>query len=96
MNKYNLEFDKKASKDILALDKSTQNFILDELENFINNFDEDFEKELLKLTKIKALKGDFKGLYRLKLRTYRVIYEKKNHRLIILVLRVSHRKNVYQ
>lgn len=96
MNKYNLEFDKKASKDILTLDKSTQNFILDELENFINNFDEDFEKELIKLTKIKALKGEFKGLYRLKLRTYRVIYEKKNNRLIILVLRVSHRKNVYQ
>lgn len=96
MNKYNLEFDKKASKDILALDKSTQNFILDELESFINNFDEDFEKELIKLTKIKALKGEFKGLYRLKLRTYRVIYEKKNNQLIILVLRVSHRKNVYE
>lgn len=96
MNKYNLEFDKKASKDILTLDKSTQNFILDELESFINNFDEDFEKELIKLTKIKALKGEFKGLYRLKLRTYRVIYEKKNNQLIILVLRVSHRKNVYE
>lgn len=96
MNKYNLEFDKKASKDILALDKSTQNFILDELESFINYFDEDFEKELIKLTKIKALKGEFKGLYRLKLRTYRVIYEKKNNQLIILLLRVSLRKNVYE
>ncbi|WP_391486599.1 type II toxin-antitoxin system RelE family toxin [Aliarcobacter butzleri] len=50
----------------------------------------------MKLTKIKALKGEFKGLYRLKLRTYRVIYEKQGHKLIILVLRVSHRKDVYQ
>jgi mRNA interferase RelE/StbE len=96
MNQYNLEFDKKASKDILSLNKSTRNFILDELEIFINNFDEDYEKELMKLTKIKALQGEFKGLYRLKLRTYRVIYEKVGNKLLILVLRVSHRKDVYR
>ena len=96
MKKYNLEFDKKASKDILSLDKSTRNFILDELESFINNFDEDYEKELIKLTKIKALQGEFKGLYRLKLRIYRVIYEKVGNKLLILVLRVSHRKDVYR
>lgn len=96
MKKYNLEFDKKASKDILSLDKSTRNFILDELESFINNFDEDYEKELMKLTKIKALQGEFKGLYRLKLRTYRVIYEKVGNKLLILVLRVSHGKDVYR
>ena len=36
MNKYSLDFDKKASKDLLSLDKSVRNFILDELENFIN------------------------------------------------------------
>ena len=96
MTKYTLEFDKKASKEVLSLDKSTQNFILDELEKFISNFDEDYEKELLKLTKIKALQGEFKGLYRLKLRTYRVIYEKFENKLVILVLRVSHRKDVYR
>ena len=96
MNQYSLEFDKKASKDILSLDKFTRNFILDELESFISNFDEDYEKELIRLTKIKALKGEFKGLYRLKLRTYRVIYEKQGDKFIILVLRVSHRKDVYK
>ena len=96
MSKYSLEFDKKASKDILSLDKNTQKFILDELENFISNYDEDYEKELIKLTKIKALKGEFKGFYRLRLRTYRVIYEKQNNKLVILVLRVSHRKDVYK
>jgi len=96
MNKYNLDIDKKASKDILSLDKSTRNFILEELERFINNFDENYEKELIKSTKIKALKGEFKGLYRLRLRTYRVIYEKQNKKLIILVLRVSHRKDIYK
>jgi len=96
MTKYTLEFDKKASKEVLSLDKSTQNFILDELEKFISNFDEDYEKELLKLTKIKALQGEFKGFFRLKLRTYRVIYEKFENKLVILVLRVSHRKDVYR
>ncbi|MBU3015288.1 type II toxin-antitoxin system RelE/ParE family toxin [Poseidonibacter lekithochrous] len=96
MSQYSLDIDKKASKDILSLDKSTRNFILDELESFINNFDEEYEKELIKLSKIKALKGEFKGLYRLRLRTYRVIYEKINNKLVILVLRVSHRKDVYR
>ena len=95
MKKYSLDFDKKASKDLLSLDKSVRNFILDELENFINNFDEAYEKELIKLTKIKALQGEYKGLYRLRLRTYRLIYEKHNDKLIILVLRVSHRKDIY-
>ena len=96
MNQYSLEFDKKASKDILSLDKFTRTFILDELENFISNFDEDYEKEVIRLTKIEALKGEIKGLYRLKLRTYRVVYEKQGDKLIILVLRVSHRKDVYK
>lgn len=96
MNKYSLDFDKKASKDLLSLDKSVRNFILDELEIFINNFDEDYEKELMKIKKIKSLQGEFKGLFRLRLRTYRIIYEKQNEKLIILVLRVSHRKDAYQ
>jgi mRNA interferase RelE/StbE len=95
MSKFSLEFDKKASKEILSLNKNIRNFILDELEIFISNFDEDYEKELLKLTKIKALKGQYKGLFRLRLRTYRVIYEKQNNKLVVLVLRVSHRKNAY-
>ena len=96
MNEYSLDFDKKASKDLLSLDKSVRNFILDELEIFINNFDEDYEKELIKIKKIKSLQGEFKGLVRLRLRTYRIIYEKQNEKLIILVLRVSHRKDAYQ
>lgn len=53
------------------------------------------EKELIKITKIKALQGEYKGLYRLRLRTYRLIYEKQNDKLVILVLRVSHRKDIY-
>lgn len=96
MHKYSVEFDKKASKEILSLDKSIRKFILDELESFINNYDEDYEKELIKLTKIKALKGEFQGLFRLKLRTYRIVYEKQGDRLVIMVLRVAHRKDVYK
>ena len=52
MNKYSLDFDKKASKDLLSLDKSVRNFILDELENFIKFFDETYEKELIKITSL--------------------------------------------
>ena len=59
MNKYSLDFDKKASKDLLSLDKCVRTFILDELEIFINNFDEDYEKKLMKIKKIKSLQGEF-------------------------------------
>lgn len=96
MSKYSLEFDKKASKDLLSLDKHTRSFIISELQSFIDNFDEAYEKELVRLTKVKALKGEFDGLFRLRLRSYRVIYEKINDKLIVLVLRVSHRKDIYR
>ena len=51
--------------------------------------------EITEDVKIKALQGEYKGLYRLRLRTYRLIYEKQNDKLVILVLRVSHRKDIY-
>jgi len=40
------------------------------------------------------LKGEFKGLYKLRLGEYRVIYAKTDKEAI-LVLRISHRSKVY-
>ena len=68
----------------------------DSILEFTNNFSFEFEQELLKTGKIKKLQGLNEELYRLKLRTYRVIYKKEEDRLIILVVAVKSRENSYR
>jgi len=43
-----------------------------------------------------AMKGSKKGLLRIRVGNYRVIYTIEDDRLIVVVVRVSHRKDVYQ
>lgn len=93
---YIVEFSNSAKKDLYALDKQVKSFITKSLLEFEANFDSEYENNLIRTGKIKALKGDWNGFYRLRLRTYRVIFTKESGRLIILIVRVSHRKNVYE
>ena len=46
-------------------------------------------------TQVKALKGEEKN-YRLRVGDYRVVYELKHDRLVVLVIKVAHRKEVYR
>ncbi|MEE8367303.1 MAG: type II toxin-antitoxin system RelE/ParE family toxin [Thermoanaerobaculia bacterium] len=43
-----------------------------------------------------VLKGEFSGLRRLRVSTYRIIYEVHRGELTILVVRVGHRQSVYR
>ena len=43
-----------------------------------------------------ALKGEFEGLRRLRVGRYRVVYEWQRSELMILVVRVGHRLEVYR
>ena len=43
-----------------------------------------------------ALKGDLRGLRRLRVGDHRVVYEVRNDELIVLVVRVAHRRDVYR
>ena len=43
-----------------------------------------------------VLKGDQRGLRRLRLGNYRVLYEVQNDELVVLVVRVAHRLEVYR
>ena len=43
-----------------------------------------------------VLKGEFSGLRRLRVGSYRVIYEVVEDDLVVLVVRVGHRKDVYR
>lgn len=43
-----------------------------------------------------VLKGEFAGLRRIRVGNYRVVYEVVDDQLVILVIRVAHRKDVYR
>ena len=43
----------------------------------------------------KQLKGRYKGLFSYRFSDFRIIYEIAELRLVIIVLRIRHRKNVY-
>lgn len=93
---YKIELTNNSKKELDALDKQVKSFVLKSLAEFEANFDTEYENTLIKTGKIKALKGEWSGFYRLKLRTYRVIYAKEADKLIILIVRISHRKDVYE
>ncbi len=93
---YKLQFEHRVKKDLKKLAKIDILKIKKALDEFISNFDETYEQTLMKTGKIKKLKGDFEGFYRLRLRTFRVIYEKHNDKLVILVFRIAHRKDIYR
>ncbi len=44
----------------------------------------------------KPLKGPYQGLWKYRIGDYRIIYSIEKDRLVILVLRIRHRKDVYR
>ena len=86
---YQLVFLTSAKKEFKKLDSIAQKLIKEKLialsqnpDNFKNN--------------IKALKGTHKGKFRFKIANYRVILKKENKKLIITIISVRHRKNIYK
>ena len=43
-----------------------------------------------------VLKGEFSGLRRIRVGAYRVVYEVQNQQLVVLVIRIGHRREVYR
>ncbi|MFZ2968413.1 MAG: type II toxin-antitoxin system RelE/ParE family toxin [Sulfuricurvum sp.] len=44
---------------------------------------------------IKALKGEYEGKFRLRVRDYRILFRIEEVRVLILIIRIGHRKEVY-
>ncbi len=95
MENYSLEFHPAAKKEMDKLDHQIKIYIVNSLSLFIESYNSDYEIELMNQAKVKKLKGEWKGFYRLRLRNYRVIYEKINDRLVIHIVRIAHRREVY-
>lgn len=82
---YKVAFDKDAEKEFLKLDNQAQKLIASKIIDLQNgNFLND-----------KHLQGKHKGKYRKRAGSYRIIYLKENGFLVITVIRVAHRKEVY-
>jgi mRNA interferase RelE/StbE len=85
---YSLLFDRKAVKELSKIDKPFQRIIKGKLELLATN------PEVLK-NDIKILRGKIPNLYRLRVGNYRIIYRQDNDKLIILIVRIGHRKDIY-
>ena len=78
-----IEYKASVERDMRKIDKKQINRILDKIEDVLS---EDPDKG-------EALKGQYKGLFKLRVGDYRVIYEKTKKG--VLILRIRHRGNVY-
>lgn len=81
----NIRLEKKAEKEFLNLEKQGQLLVSSKiLELQEGNFTQD-----------KPLKGKHKGKFRKPAGNYRIIYLKEKTFLVISVIRIAHRKEVY-
>ncbi len=82
---YKVAFEKRAEKEFLKLDSNAQKLIASKiLELQKGNFAGD-----------KALKGKHRGKYRKRAGDYRIIYLRENNLLLITLIRIAHRREVY-
>jgi mRNA interferase RelE/StbE len=72
-------------------------------EDFLNKLDENIKQRIVKKIELlkdtpelgKPLTVNLAGLWSLRIGDYRVLYEIRNNELLILVLKIGHRKNIY-
>jgi len=83
---YKVHIRKSALKDLQAVPKSDQKRLLDVIEK--NLCKDPYQGN--------ALSGEFKGLWRWRRGKFRIIYEIQQETLVVLVLRIGHRKDVYR
>ena len=86
---WTVEFDDAAAKELRKLDRKAQGDILRYFRERIAT-DEDPRRFG------KPLSGELTGLLRYRMREYRMICNIEDNKLIVLVVRVSHRKDVYE
>lgn len=81
---YEVNFDKRAKDFLKKLKRGEQGIILDRIEKLKEN-------PFLG----KRLAGNLFGLWRLRIDKFRVLYKIIDDKLIIVILDIGHRKNIY-
>ena len=82
---YNIKFEKRVSRDLKKIDKKEIPVILDQINQLTEN---PYPSNASKL------KG--RDAWRIRTGNYRIIYSVVEHDLLILVVKIGHRKDVYQ
>jgi len=82
---WRVEFERRAKRELDALDGSTRERIVKALGRLAINPH--------KASSVKALHG---GSYRLRVGDYRVIYALEDDILVVLVVKIGHRRDVYR
>ena len=83
---YKLLFDDKVSKDLKKIDKHLQKKILEAIKT-----------KLVADPYIgKKLVGELSSYYRYRVHDYRVIYEIVENEIILVIIKIKHRKDVYK
>jgi mRNA interferase RelE/StbE len=86
---YTLKFLGKALQDLKKIDLPFQKIIKEKLLIIAEN------PAVLK-NNVKKLTGTKEDYYRLRVGSYRIIYEKRDKEFIILTMRIGHRREIYQ
>ena len=82
---YSLQIKESAAKEIRSLPKADRTRVIAVVDKLRDNPHQGTQ-----------LKGSSTGLRRIRVGNYRVIYEVQNGVLVVLVLRVGHRKDIYR
>ena len=83
---YKVLYKASVEKDLRKIDKDSQKRIINKI-----------EKELARDPKElgKRLRGQYKGFWSYRIGEYRVVYKISESEILILVLKIGHRKDVY-
>jgi mRNA interferase RelE/StbE len=84
--RYTVEVTPAAGRQVRKLDRNTQKRILDRIEKL--------EEDPRPHDAVKLQSPE--GLYRLRVGDYRIVYQIEDDRLVVLIVRVGNRKEVYR
>ena len=85
MATFSIKIKRTAQEEILALPRVDRERVVEAIDGLAN--------EPLRGS---ALKGELRGLRRLRVGQMRVIYEVQQEAIVVLVLRIGHRKDIYR
>lgn len=86
---YKVEYSKNAQKQIRKMDQYTKVLLMNWITKNLVDCDDPREHG-------KQLKGNLKNQWRYRVGNYRILCEIEDERLIILVINVGHRKEIYK
>ena len=86
--RYSISFVKSARQEFLRLPRAIQDRVLEALSFLAEN-------PFSQLLQIKKLKGRDK-LFRIRIADYRVVYTVQSEKLIVIIVKVGHRREIYR